>query len=128
MSGQIENNQTAASKGQPFNVADALGRLMNNKNLYKKLLDKFEKGYSDYEDKVRTAFDSDNFDDAMHLSHTMKGLASNLGADALQEASRNLELVAKGGAKTANIDQLLREFGEELNRALQAIRDGIDMG
>jgi two-component system sensor histidine kinase/response regulator len=128
MSEQIDHNQAKDSKGQPFNVADALGRLMNNKNLYKKLLDKFEKGYSDYEDKVRTAFDSGSFEDAMHLSHTMKGLAGNLGADALQAASRSLELVAKGGEKTPNLGQLLEEFGKELNRALQAVRDGVDMG
>jgi two-component system sensor histidine kinase/response regulator len=116
------------SDSQPFNVTDALGRLMNNKNLYKRLLDKFEKGYSDYGDKVKTAFDSGSFEDAVHLSHTMKGLAGNLGADALQEASRNLELVAKGGEKTPDLDQLLNEFGAELNRALQAVRDGVDMG
>ncbi|MDR3332763.1 MAG: Hpt domain-containing protein [Synergistaceae bacterium] len=125
MTGQAENNQGG---GPAFNTTDALGRLMNNKNLYKKLLDKFEKGYSDYEGKVRTAFEGGNFEDAMHLSHTMKGLAGNLGADSLQEASRNLELVAKGGEKTPDLPQLLDSFNAELNRALQAIRDGVDLG
>jgi HPt (histidine-containing phosphotransfer) domain-containing protein len=128
VSEQTEKNQTEAPAGQPFNVADALGRLMNNKNLYKKLLDKFEKGYSDYEGKVITAFEGGNFEDAIHLSHTMKGLAGNLGADALQEASRSLELVAKGGEKTPDLEQLLQKFSAELNRALQAVRDGVDMG
>jgi signal transduction histidine kinase/DNA-binding response OmpR family regulator/HPt (histidine-containing phosphotransfer) domain-containing protein len=121
------SSQVGASGSQPFNVADALGRLMNNKNLYKKLLDKFEKGYSDYEGKVKTAFEGGNFEDASHLSHTMKGLAGNLGADALQEASRQLEIVAKGGEKTPDLGALLKNFGDELNRALQAVRDGVDM-
>ncbi|MDR3280212.1 MAG: Hpt domain-containing protein [Synergistaceae bacterium] len=111
-----------------FNVPDALGRLMNNKNLYKKLLDKFGAGYADYEEKVVAAFGGSNFEDAVHLSHTMKGLAGNLGATALQEASLALEIIAKGGAKTAELDGALEKFSVELKRALKEIAEGVDLG
>ena len=110
-----------------FNVPNALGRLMNNKNLYKKLLDKFAAGYGDFEEKIVAAFGEDNFDNAMHLSHTMKGLAGNLGAEDLQEASLALEQIAKGGSKTPETGAALEKFSIELKRALKEVADGVDM-
>jgi HPt (histidine-containing phosphotransfer) domain-containing protein len=111
-----------------FNVSDALGRLMNNKNLYKKLLDKFGAGYAGYEEKVTAAFGEGNFDEAVHLSHTMKGLAGNLGAEALQEASLALETIAKGGIKTPEMDAALEKFTFEFRRAMDEVKKGVDLG
>jgi two-component system sensor histidine kinase/response regulator len=112
-----------------FNVPDALGRLMNNKNLYKKLLDKFGAGYSDYDAKIAGAFGAGNLDEAMHLSHTMKGLAGNLGAENLQEASLTLEMIAKSGQdRLRELDGAVEKFTVELKRALKEVADGVDMG
>jgi HPt (histidine-containing phosphotransfer) domain-containing protein len=101
---------------------------MNNKKLYQKLLDKFGAGYGDYEDKVVAAFEADNFEEALHLSHTMKGLAGNLGATSLQEASLALEQIAKGGAKTPEFGDALEKFKAELRRVLKEVADGVDLG
>jgi len=111
-----------------FNVPDALGRLVNNKNLYKRLLDKFSAEYGDFEGKVLAAFGEDNFDEAVHLSHTMKGLAGNIGALDLHEASLVLEQIAKGGSKTPELDGALEKFSFEIRRALKEAADGVDMG
>jgi len=111
-----------------FNVPDALGRLMNNKNLYKRLLDKFAAGYVGFEEKISTAFNENNFEDAVHLTHTMKGLAGNLGAEALLGASLALEQIAKGGSRTPELDGALEKFTFELKRALNEVADGVDMG
>jgi HPt (histidine-containing phosphotransfer) domain-containing protein len=111
-----------------FNVPDALGRLMNNKNLYKKLLDKFGADYVGYEEKVLTAFAEEKFEDAVHLAHTMKGLAGNLGAAALQEASLTLEVIAKGGSKTPDLGSALEKFTSEFRRVMDELKAGIDLG
>ncbi|MDR1509486.1 MAG: Hpt domain-containing protein [Synergistaceae bacterium] len=111
-----------------FNISDALGRLMNNKNLYKKLLDKFQAGYAGYEEKVANAFGEGNFDEALHLSHTMKGLAGNLGAEAMQEASLALEMIAKGGSKTPELDAALEKFAYEFRRVMDEVKSGVDLG
>ena len=111
-----------------FNIPDALGRLMNNKKLYQKLLDKFGAGYSDYEDKMVAAFEADNFEEAIQLSHTMKGIAGNLGATSLQEASLVLEQIAKGGKKTPEFGDALEKFKAELRRALKEVAEGVDLG
>lgn len=115
----------AGGSASAFNVKDAMGRLMNNKNLYNKLLTKFMNEYGDFYDKVKVAADAGNYDDLIHLAHTMKGLAGNLGAEDLQAASKDLEAGAKSA--TANPDEL-ETFREELERALNEVRAGVDLG
>ena len=115
------------ASGPAFNVADALGRLMNNKNLFQKLLDKFAAGYGDYDEKVRKAVDEKNMDEGAHLAHTMKGLAGNLGAEALQEASKNLETLFKAGDASADFAPALEEFVAELHRALDEVKAGVKL-
>jgi len=111
-----------------FDVPGTLGRLANNKNLYKRLLDKFVAGYSDYEEKISAAFEADDFESAVQLSHTMKGLAGNLGAEHLHEVSLALEKIAKSGSKAPEFEDVFEKFLYELRRALKEAADGVDMG
>lgn len=121
-----------ANEGTPgkpaFNVQEALGRLMNNKALYQKLLSRFESEYDDYDAKVEKAVADGNFEEVTHLAHTMKGLSGNLGADALTEASRCLELAGKAGQATPELEPAMKAFSAELHRAVNEVRGGVDMG
>lgn len=114
--------------GSAFNVKDAMGRLMNNKKLYEKLLKRFESEYGDFHDKLRAAVDGGNMEEAIHLAHTMKGLAGNLGADDLNEASKTVEAICKSGGSAADLGPAMEKFSLELNRALEEVRTGVDMG
>jgi HPt (histidine-containing phosphotransfer) domain-containing protein len=116
------------TNGSAFNVKDAMGRLMNNKNLYQKLLKRFEGEYGDFYGKVRAAVDANNLEDASHLAHTMKGLAGNLGAETLQAASLAIETIFKSGSLTPEIESEMEKFSNELNRAIEEARAGVDMG
>lgn len=111
-----------------FDVADALGRLMNNKKLYEKLLGKFVAGYSDFAGQVQAAIDGRDLENGVHLAHTMKGLAGNLGATDLQEASRALEMKFREGDAGADFAPLFEKFTSELSRALDEAKAGVDMG
>jgi HPt (histidine-containing phosphotransfer) domain-containing protein len=111
-----------------FNVTDALRRLVNNKNLYKKLLNQFAAEYANFGEKLTKAVEEKNMDEGTHLAHTMKGLAGNLGADALQEASKNLEALFKAGVASADFGPALAAFVAEMNRAVDEARAGVDMG
>lgn len=116
------------SSGSAFDVADALARLMNNKKLYQKLLDKFIAGYSDYASKIRAVIDAKDLPEGVQLAHTMKGLAGNLGATALQDASRDLEMKFRENDPSADFEDLFSTFETELTRALDEIKAGIDLG
>lgn len=108
-----------------FNTADALARLMDNKKLYQKLLDKFAAGYTNYDAQIDQALADGKMDEGVHLAHTMKGLAGNLGAVDLQEASRELEMLFRGGDAGADFAPLVEKFKAELNRALDEIKAGL---
>jgi HPt (histidine-containing phosphotransfer) domain-containing protein len=114
--------------GSAFNVKDAMGRLMNNKKLYDKLLKRFEAEYGDFNDKLRAAVDAGNMEEASLLAHTMKGLAGNLGADDLHEASKVVEALCKSGGAGADMGTAMEKFSLELARALEEVRAGVDMG
>jgi HPt (histidine-containing phosphotransfer) domain-containing protein len=111
-----------------FNVKDAMGRLMNNKKLYEKLLKRFEAEYGDFYDKLRAAVDKGDIEGAIHLAHTMKGLAGNLGADSLNEASKDVEMICKSGGAAVDLQPAMEKFSSELDRALKEVQDGVDMG
>ncbi len=110
-----------------FNTVNALGRLMNNKNLYQKLLDKFVAGYGDYAEKITKVVEEKNFEEGSILAHTMKGLAGNLGAEALQEASKNLEVLFKTGDASVDFAPALEAFVAEFRRALDEVKAGIKL-
>lgn len=114
--------------GSAFNVKDAMGRLMNNKKLYEKLLNRFEAEYGDFFEKMRVAVDENNLEEASHLAHTMKGLGGNLGAEDLHAASLAVESIVKTGSATPELEPALEKFSYELNRALAEARAGVDMG
>lgn len=111
-----------------FNVADALARLMNNKKLYQKLLDKFVAGYSDYDEKIKAVIEAKDMPEGVQLAHTMKGLAGNLGAAELQEASRVLEMLFRAEDASADFDTPFEKFKAELKTVLAEIAAGVDMG
>ncbi|GHV52026.1 hypothetical protein FACS1894216_07440 [Synergistales bacterium] len=110
-----------------FDVKDALGRLMNNKKLYEKLLTKFEANYGDFYGKLQAAVDSGNFKDAQDLAHTMKGLGGNLGAKELHAASLAVETIFKTGGAAPDLPEKMAALDAELNRALAEVRAGVNM-
>jgi HPt (histidine-containing phosphotransfer) domain-containing protein len=124
---EVERMSDGTDGGSAFNVKDAMGRLMNNKKLYEKLLKRFEAEYGDFYEKLKGAVDGENFEDAVHLAHTMKGLAGNLGAESLNAVSLEVETICKSGKATPELAPALERFSIELNRALDAVRAGVNM-
>jgi HPt (histidine-containing phosphotransfer) domain-containing protein len=112
--------------GSAFNVRDALGRLGNNKKLYEKLLNRFLGEYADFYEKIETAVGS-SLEEASHLAHTMKGLGGNLGADHLYAASLEVETICKTGSVTPELRGAMEKFRQELNRALDEVRAGVNL-
>lgn len=53
-----------------FDVQAALTRLMENKNLYRKLLQRFESEYNDYDEQIKRAVASGDVEEATRMAHT----------------------------------------------------------
>ena len=104
-----------------LNTAAGLRRMLGKKDLYLTLLRKFETGQHDAPDRIRAALDAGDQPLAERLAHTLKGVAGNLGAEAVQASAGVLEQAIRSGQARAEIDQLLIACRQLLAALLEAM-------
>lgn len=100
-----------------LNEQQALGRLLNNRELYQRLLQRFVEGYADIDHKIRLALSQDHSAGALDMLHNFKSLAATLGAEHLQQLSQDLEQALR----SADYEAALQAFSQELQRLVEAI-------
>ncbi|MCK6391690.1 MAG: response regulator [Azonexus sp.] len=89
----------------------ALARLGGNQALYARLLQRFSEEQANVENQLQACVDRGDAE-SLHLhAHTLKGLAANIGADALRNIAWKIEQLASTGPVTAEtfaapLDQL----------------------
>ena len=71
--------------------SEGLDRMMNNKELYEKLLRQFRAKYGTVGTELRARFDEGDETALKNLAHAIKGLAGNLSANLLYHATTVLE-------------------------------------
>jgi HPt (histidine-containing phosphotransfer) domain-containing protein len=112
-----------------FDLPAGLERLRGNKSLYRKLLLDFGAKYTEVAGEIHKALDSKDLEQAHSLIHNLKGLAGNLAAIDLQEASVNLEKLVKGvEKKTSSVKELKLKFSELENALDQALESVQSLG
>ncbi len=109
-----------------FDLAEGLGRLQGNRKLYHKLLLNFADSYAASAAEIRQALEAADFEKAHSLVHSLKGVAGNLAANALQAATVALEKLVKHAdaskppapkALNSALDALEQALGEALEAA-----------
>ena len=100
-----------------IDMAAGLERVAGNRALYRKLLLKVRRGQAAAVEEIREAMASDDIDTAHRIAHTVKGVAGNIGADALQAAASAVDAAFKNSDNAA-VDAALPCLQEELARFL----------
>jgi CheY-like chemotaxis protein/HPt (histidine-containing phosphotransfer) domain-containing protein len=103
----------------PFDIPTALKYLSGKKQLLFKIMGDFNHQYADAMVELRYLVAEQKNEDAQRLVHTLKSLASTLGATDLAEAAKNIE-IALLNQQTAEISQLFEILESALNPALAA--------
>ena len=98
-------------------MAAGLERVAGNRALYRKLLLKVRRGQAAAVEEIREAMASDDIETAHRIAHTVKGVAGNIGADALQAAASAVDAAFKNSDNAA-VDAALPCLQEELARFL----------
>jgi HPt (histidine-containing phosphotransfer) domain-containing protein len=104
-----------------FDLEMALHRLDGNHDLLARLLLGFAGEQSGALAQLDALLQAGDSAQAVILLHTLKGVAANLGAEALAEAARQLEEELKSG----NVSASRQDFADALNAALDAIKTDI---
>jgi len=102
--------------------ADGLRRIMNKPALYEKILRDFHARLINAPRIIDDALTSGDLASAGQLVHSAKGLAGTIGALALHEATKELELALRNGEKPS--DSLLVQFEQELRTVINGITVG----
>ena len=103
-----------------IDIKTGLRRLRGNKKLFLKLYMEFTRDYADTAAVLRKALANKEFEDARRLSHTLKGLASNLSANELYNAAAVLESSIRENKfeeldiKLDNIETTMRQIVESV--------------
>ncbi len=135
-----------------FDTVAGLARVNGNRRLYSKLLRRFRDDFRESGEKLQAALEAEDLEEARALTHAVKGVAGNLGADALFFACQQLEEALSAGASQpealgvvlihlseamAELEPLEREAVEsggqslpvaQLREALQTLKSALEEG
>jgi len=79
-----------------LDIASGLRRAANNRKLYSQSLSRFVNDFAEYKHTFTSYLANAEWNVAERLAHTLKGLASTLGANDVSLAASKLETVCKG--------------------------------
>lgn len=90
----------------------------NNAALFKQLLETFVNQYAQSAEQLSDLYQQANYDEAMKLAHTMKGVSSTLGMDSLSEVAKKMQFAFANQALDG-IEELIAEYSRLLGCAIE---------
>lgn len=119
----------AAPPAQPAQSIDIPGldsvnglrRVLGKIDIYRRLLRSFAKDQANFAADVETALDAEDWPTAQRVSHTLKGVAGNIGAMGVSEAAAKLETALRAKEARSAIDPLLSDATQKLTAMIGAL-------
>jgi len=105
-----------------IDIDAALKRVGGNMGLYKRLLNTFTSG--DYSEKILSAFQNSDMEDADRQVHALKGVAANLSLIKLHNICIELEKMIKAGE--SDFTTILSEMKADYEKTLTLVRELIE--
>ncbi|MBF0102957.1 MAG: response regulator [Desulfobacterales bacterium] len=106
-----------------LNIADGLKRILNNHELYCKLLKNFYNSYRHNAEELYILLEQKNFKKAEELVHTIKGISGNIGAHALFDAAIALDNSLK--QERTPSDALYEVYKRCIDEIVKSIRNSV---
>jgi PAS domain S-box-containing protein len=97
-----------------LDAADGLRRVGGNAKLYRSLLKQFIEGQSEAAERILESLQSGDRKTAERLAHTVKGVAGNIGAKAVQAAAAALEKALRSDGGALRLESMRNKLGGEL--------------
>jgi signal transduction histidine kinase/CheY-like chemotaxis protein len=98
-----------------------LHRVSGKKPLYLSLLSKFVRGQRDAAGRMQAALQEDDWAVAERIAHTLKGVAANVGAQALQASAGDLEASLRNKADLPTVQAQITHIAGQLDTLIQAL-------
>ncbi|PJA32099.1 MAG: hypothetical protein CO187_05835 [Zetaproteobacteria bacterium CG_4_9_14_3_um_filter_53_7] len=103
-----------------INVEAGLQRLAGDKDAYCRVLKKFRHSHGSFSEQLNQLMNAGQHDDVLEMLHGLKGVSGNIGADALHQATKQLELSLKQESSDAGVR--LAAVISQLDTVMQSLR------
>ena len=104
----------AARHVRGLDTVNGLRRVLGKKDLYLSMLRKFAAGQQHVAAEIAAALDAGDWGTAERLTHTLKGLAGNIGANGLRAEAERLESAISQKRERIHVDVLLESAARML--------------
>jgi CheY-like chemotaxis protein len=108
-----------------LDARDGLSRVAGNRNLYLKLLRQFVEHQGPAPSQIGTALSQGDLALAERLAHTLKGVAGNIGARAVQAAAGALEKLIRDRASSDEVESARQQLAAGLDPLLATLRTAL---
>jgi PAS domain S-box-containing protein len=105
-----------------IDVDAAVARMGGNTALYCRALQSYLADLKNLPDQLDDMLQSGQFQDAVRLLHTCKGLSATMGANAMADAARTAEGLAKSESASLDLTELRAQIREAVAAAEAALR------
>jgi len=126
---QPQKSENKAPPGLPtivgLDTRDGLTRVAGNTKLYSKLLRQFAEQQGPAIGQIETALAQGDGPLAERLAHTLKGVAGNIGAKAVQASAGALEKAVRDHAANAQVEAALRSVASDLDPLVAQLRTSL---
>lgn len=120
-----DNIQTDKNILSPIDIDDYIEQMDGNREIAMKILKGFAKRLDNQIEELEKFIIYSNIDEVKRGAHSIKGAASNLGANDLMLAAKEVETIAKNG-NLIGINPLFEKFKQECYRAKEYIELSIN--
>ncbi|MCV6636309.1 transporter substrate-binding domain-containing protein [Candidatus Albibeggiatoa sp. nov. NOAA] len=103
-----------------INIHSGLEKVSGNRVVYRKILLKFYRNNLNTIADIQTMIDNGDIETATRMTHTIKGVAGNIGADRLYQIAAELETVLRQN-NLAQIPIFIESTANKLNEILDSI-------
>ncbi|MCP4119996.1 MAG: response regulator, partial [Desulfobacteraceae bacterium] len=101
-------------------VRTGLSHVNGDSNLYIKVLENVYKRYRDIVEQIQTKLDREDYNAAVRLAHTFKGVSGTMGAEELQKRAFGLESAFEN-EKLDRVPELMASLSKEVERVMPAL-------
>ncbi|MGC2165779.1 MAG: response regulator [Gallionella sp.] len=120
----IEAHRISSHKHLPLlpgvSVAESVGRIGGKLDVYYLVLEQFRRSEANAMSNIQEALSNQEFDVAVRLAHTLRGILATIGADTLSELVGKLETKVKSGT-IEGVDPMIKKINQELAELLANI-------
>jgi len=108
-----------------FDINDGLSRVAGNRKLYLKLLRQFLEQQGSVAEEIGVALGQGDVTLAERHAHTLKGVAGNIGAKAVQSAAGLLEKQIRQRAAAQDVESAKEQVAAALNPLIASLRTAL---